>query len=392
MKFSMNRESLIEVLKKLRPFVSQRSMLPVLQNVRVAASENQVALTTTNLDVMASMTLAADVQEVGETTLPFSLLANVLGEMSGELVSFAMGAQDGKKERTVISSDLAESALIGMGAKEFPKDPFAPTDDMTSFRVHADWLKPRLSRVMFAALDNDSRPVLTTILWKCGGRDLTLVATDGFRLVMIDEPDAHGTGNIPHGNPERDFELLLPTTSLAGILQLLDGEVAITINCQRMKFETKTATAVVAVPDYEYPVYQPIVPTRYFHQVRLERARAIAAARLALVIAQEDTVNKAVTLKVLTNASDGTKGVLARSAGVSSVGENEARAALLEQTDSGNGFEQMGVNGRYLLDAFTQAPDGDLLIETVSPADPLVVRSVNDATWQCIVMPIHLKR
>lgn len=391
MKFSCNRESLIEALKKLRPFVSSRSFLPILQNVRVVTfAKDQVMLTTTNLDVRASMTVAAEVKEVGETTLPFSLLASVLGEMSGERVTFKMGAQDSKKERTVISSGLAESALIGMDAREFPEDPFAETAEMTDFKVHADWLKPRLSRVLFAALNNDSRPVLNTVLWKVTGRDLTLVATDGFRLAIIDEPDAFGLVDTPHVQPKKDFTVLLPTVSLTGILQLLEGEVTVTLNCQRVKFATQTATVVVSVPDYDFPDYSPILPKRHLHRMQLERARAIAAARLALVIAQEDSSNKAVTLRVMTSTADAQKGTLVMSAKVSAVGANEARAELGHM--EGNKFDEMGVNGGYLLEALLHAPDGDIVIETVSPADPIVVKSINDATWMCIVMPIHQRR
>lgn len=374
MKFSCNRESLIEVLKKLRPFVSTRSMLPILQNVRIVLGDGVVVLTTTNLDVVASMTLAAEVQEAGETTLPFTLLVNVLGEMSGEQVTFGM--QDGQEEQTVIKSDLAESALVGRAAKDFPKDPFAMTDNSTAFAVAADWLKTRFGRVAFAATDDDTRPVLKTVFLHIYEGHLTMVATNGYQLALIDEPGALDTAVT-------DVSVLLPAAAVQNVLHLLDGEVTITVNCQRVKFETATATAVTAVPDFEYPNYQPIIPTRHLHEMKLERARAIAAARLALVIAQEDTVNKTVILRVKNET-------LSLSAAVSAVGANEARVGLLAQV--GNGFVEMGANGRYLLDAFTHAPDGDLMIETVSMAEPIVVRSASDATWMCIVMPIHWKR
>jgi DNA polymerase-3 subunit beta len=96
------------------------------------------------------------------------------------------------------------------------------TDDAVTFPVQAQWLKQQLNRVMFAASDDDGRPVLQYVLWRVAGGDLTLVATDGFRLALVEETDVP---SMP------DFSTLLPTTTLAGILQLLDGEVAVTINC-----------------------------------------------------------------------------------------------------------------------------------------------------------------
>lgn len=385
MKFSTNRESLIDVLKKLRPFVSTRSLLPVLQNVRVATfAEGQVMLSTTNLDVQASMTLAAEVQEAGETTLPFTLLVNVLGEMSGEQVAFAMGAQDSKKERTVITSDLAESALIGIAANEFPKDHFALTDNSMSFVVDSTWLKARFERVGYAATEDDTRPVLKAVYFRVVEGHLTMVATNGFQMALIDEPGALDTAVT-------GVSVLLPAAAVQHVLHMLSGEVTLTVNCQRVKFETEMATVVVAVPEYEYPNYQPIIPTGYLHVMRLDRARAIAAARLALVIAQEDSLNKAVVLRVMTDTADAGTGTLVMSASVSAVGANEARAELAHVAGN-HPFDQMGMNGRYLLDTLTHAPDGEIVIETISRAEPLVVRSASDATWLGLVMPLHLGR
>lgn len=378
MKFSMNRESLIDVLKKLRPFVSVRSMLPILQNVRLEASEDgQLTLTATNLEMVGAARVGASVTELGATTLPYPLLVNVLGEMSGEQVSFTLGA----KEHTLIQSDLSESSLAGSPAVEFPKTDFVITTDSFSFTVASAWLKQRFGRVMFAASDDDTRPVLSTMLFRVEGGTLTLAATDGFRLVIIDEPAAFGE------MPVANLEVLFPVALMAGILQTMEGDVTITVNCKRVKFETAMVTAVLQVPDYDYPDYGPIVPTRSLTTLTLDRARAINAARLALVIAQEDGVNKALTLKVQTDTDNP---ILSMSAAISSVGENEARAVLASV--EGSTFPQMGVNGGYFLDALTHAPDGDIQIYVISPADPLVIRSVNDATWQCIVMPIHLGR
>lgn len=378
MKFSMNRESLIDVLKKLRPFVSTRSMLPILQNVRMEASEDgQLTLTATNLEVVGAARVGASVTELGATTLPYTLLVNVLGEMSGEQVSFTLGA----KEHTLIQSDLSESSLAGSPAVEFPKTDFVITTDSSSFTVASVWLKQRFGRVMFAASDDDTRPVLATMLFRVEDGALTVVATDGFRLAIIDEPAAFGEMSIAN------LEVLFPVAQMAGILQMLEGDVTVTVNCKRVKFETAMVTAVLQVPDYEYPDYTPIIPSRALSTLTLERARAIGAARLALVIAYQDDVNKAITLTHESEISE--PGWLAMSSTISAVGANEARTSLIAA--DGNGFLEMGLNGGYFLDGLTHAPDGNICIRTTSPADPLVIRSDSDDTWQCIIMPIHLK-
>lgn len=379
MKFSTNRETLVDILKKLRPFVAQRSFLPVLQNVRVATfAEGQVALTATNLDVIGTITLAADVQEPGETTLPYTLLVSVLGEMLGEQVSFELGS----KEQTVIKSELSESALVGTPAPEFPQTEFVITDAVTTFMVSASWLKQRMGQVMFAASSDDTRPVLSTVLFRVTGGALTMAGTDGFRLAIIDEPNAFGETAVG------DLEILFPVVQMQGILHLLEGDVTVTVNCKRVRFETSTASAFVQLPDYEYPDYSSIIPKRVLTTLTLERVRAASAARLAMVIASQGDMNRFITLAH--EQPDGEVSWLSMSSTVSAVGSNEARAALL--SSSGNKFQKMGVNGGYFLDALVNAPAGDIEVRTTSPAEPIVIRSVADASWQCIIMPIYLKR
>lgn len=379
MKFSTNRESLIDVLKKLRQFVSMRSLLPVLQNVRVEAFEDgRVNLTVTNLEVVGAAAFGATVDAPGATTLPYTLLVSVLGEMMGEQVSFSPD----EGERTLIQSDLSESSLAGLPAAEFPKTDFAITNDSFSFPVTAAWLKQRFNQVMFSASTDDTRPVLRTVLLRVANGRLTMATTDGFRLTLIDESDAFGETAVPN------FEVIFPAVQMAGILQMLEGDVTVTVNCKRVKFESATATAVLQVPDYDYPDFSPIIPTRTLTTFTLERARAISAARLAMVIAHHNDGPEAITLEH--EQMDGEAGWLAMSSAIASVGANEARATLISA--EGNKFSTMGVNGGYLLDGLTHAPDGDIQIRTTSPVEPIVIRSVNDATWQCIIMPLHLKR
>jgi DNA polymerase-3 subunit beta len=379
MKFSLNRESLIDVLKKLRPFVSTRSLLPVLQNVRVEAFEDgRVALTVTNLEVIGAAVIGATVDTPGATTLPYTLLASVLSEMMGEQVSFSPD----EGERTLIQSDLSESSLAGLPAAEFPKTDFVITNDSFSFPVTAAWLKQRFNQVLFSAAGDDTRPVLCTVLFRVVGGKLTMAATDGFRLTLIDAPEAFGETAVPN------FEVIFPAAQMSGILQMLEGDVTVTVNCKRVKFETATATAVLQVPDYDYPDFSPIIPTRVLTMFTLERARAISAARLAMVIAHHNDGPEAITLEH--EPVDGEAGWLAMSSAIASVGANEARATLISA--EGNQFSTMGVNGGYLLDGLTHAPEGNIQIRTTNPVEPIVIRSVNDATWQCIIMPLHLKR
>ena len=70
MKFSVSKEKLLAGLQTVQNVVSTRTTLPILSNVLLQAADDQLRLTTTDLDVGVSGAVGAQIEKPGGTTLP----------------------------------------------------------------------------------------------------------------------------------------------------------------------------------------------------------------------------------------------------------------------------------------------------------------------------------
>ncbi|MGI8480552.1 MAG: DNA polymerase III subunit beta, partial [Chthoniobacterales bacterium] len=81
MKLSVTKEKLLEGLQQVQNVVSSRTTLPILSNVLMQASGNEVHLTTTDLDVGVRGSCEAKVEKEGATTLPARRLFTIIREL-----------------------------------------------------------------------------------------------------------------------------------------------------------------------------------------------------------------------------------------------------------------------------------------------------------------------
>src|SRR5258708_34305026 len=81
MKFSATKQKLLEGLQQVQNVVSTRTTLPILSNVLLQASDGEVQLTTTDLDVGVRGSFEAEVEKEGATTLPARRLFNIVPEL-----------------------------------------------------------------------------------------------------------------------------------------------------------------------------------------------------------------------------------------------------------------------------------------------------------------------
>jgi len=86
MKFTISKQSFIDALSQVQHVVTNRTTLPILSNVLIEASEGQLKLTTTDLDVGVVGTVEAEISKEGSTTLPVKRLASIVRELPAEQV------------------------------------------------------------------------------------------------------------------------------------------------------------------------------------------------------------------------------------------------------------------------------------------------------------------
>src|SRR6202047_192911 len=180
MKFSVSKDKLLEGLSTVQNVVRTRTTLPILSNVLLQASDGEIRLTTTNLDVGVRGSVEAHVERTGATTLPARRLFSIVRELPASEIYVDVDT----KNVASIRSGSSYFKILGLPEEEFP--PLARFEAAKIFTIAQKALKAGLKKPSYALSGDETRYVLNGILFSFKDNKLTSVATDGRRLALVD--------------------------------------------------------------------------------------------------------------------------------------------------------------------------------------------------------------
>ena len=275
MKFSATKEKLLEGLQQVQNVVSTRTTLPILSNVLLQAKEGAVHLTTTDLDVGVRGSFEANVDKVGATTLPARRLFTIIRELPSSEIAIEV---DGKNAAS-IRSGQSFFKILGLPEEEFPPLPKFENAKVVTMRQKD--LYDGLRKTAYAISTDETRYVLNGVLFSFKENKLTLVATDGRRLAMLDIelefPRSH------------EAEIIVPTKAVTELQRLLkdDGEVKISVGSGQIAFDLNNTLLVSKLIEGNYPNYKQVIPAEAKERVTLERETFLNSLRRVSLLASD---------------------------------------------------------------------------------------------------------
>jgi len=217
MKFSVSKEKLLAGLQTVQNVVSTRTTLPILSNVLLQAEGDQLRLTTTDLDVGVSGAISAQVEKPGATTLPARRLFNIVRELPAAEIIVEVDSKN------VASIRCGQSffKILGLPEEEFP--PLPKQTNARTFTIAQQVLRDALKKTSYAISTDETRYVLNGILFSFKENKLTLVATDGRRLALVDLEV-----EFPRS---QEVDIIVPTKAVTELGRLLgdEGEVRLSV-------------------------------------------------------------------------------------------------------------------------------------------------------------------
>jgi DNA polymerase III subunit beta len=275
MKFSATKEKLLEGLQQVQNVVSTRTTLPILSNVLLQAKGTEVLLTTTDLDVGVRGAFEASVEKDGATTLPARRLFTIIRELPSSEVSIEV---DGKNAAS-IRSGQSFFKILGLPEEEFP--PLPKFDSAKVVTIRQKDLRDGLRKTSYAISTDETRYVLNGLLFSFKENKLTLVATDGRRLAMVDIelefPKSH------------EADIIVPTKAVTELGRLLteDGEVKVSVGSGQIAFDLNNTLLVSKLIEGNYPNYKQVIPTETKERVTLERETFLNSLRRVSLLASD---------------------------------------------------------------------------------------------------------
>ena len=259
MKFKITKEKFIEGLQQVQQVVGARTTLPILSNVLLEARDGKIQLTTTDLDVGIRGSVDADVETDGASTLPARKLASIVRELPTSEISVEV---DGDNAAS-ITAGPSFFKIKGLGQDEFP--PLPDFEDGKEFKIEQKLLRDSLKKTAYAISTDETRYVLNGIY--CSFKDgmMTLVATDGRRLAMVD--------NELEFPESQETTIIIPTKAVNELQRLLadSGELKIRVTDSQVAFELNGYLLTSKLIEGNYPNFRQVIPGEAKHRVTVDR-------------------------------------------------------------------------------------------------------------------------
>lgn len=375
MKFRCERDDLLEAVQFASRAISNRATLPVLSGLRIEASERgDVKVAATDLELTMETAFAAGVDEPGRVIVPGRLLGEMSRSLGAGQVSLAKG--DGEVE---IGSGRGHFRVKALSSEDYPSLPIEETGapDGVSVELGGGALATALSQVVRSASGDESRQVLTGVLWEIEGGRLTLAATDSYRLAV----KSLGVS----GESDAERKVVLPARTLGELARALQGtsaDVTADVRENLIVFslhhdEGARARAVIGSRfiEGEFPKYKQLIPEGYANSLTVRRELLLEVVRRVGLLAQN---NMPVKLSLGRE--------LEVSAHTPDVGEGQE---VIDAVYEGEPFV-IAFNPQFLVDGGTAIQADELVLSAGDGLKPAILRGKDDDRFTYLLMPVRL--
>jgi DNA polymerase III subunit beta len=367
LKLTTKREELVSKLSIVSRAVSTRAATQALSGVLLTATDGRVTLAATDLDMGLETAFDAEVAGEGSVLLPGRLLAEVARSLADPMVEIESRETQHDVE---IRSGGSSFHLRVLPAEDFPKLPSAGGEP--ALKIPSKALEASIDLVAGAASRDDMRPVLTGVFVAAGGSEMTMVATDSYRLaVKRTELESELGGEIDANIPARALRELGRILSSEGA-----EEAAITLLANQAIFAAGSITLTTRLIEGQFPNFRQLLPESYEHDVRLPRTDFLDVTRRVSQLAQR---NAPLRLSFA-------PGELTVAAETPDVGDaEETMPAAFE----GEPLE-IGFNPEFLKEGIESVEGDEVLLRLISPLRPGLLQPVEGEDFRYLVMPIRL--
>ncbi len=281
MKFTVSKAALLQGLQVVQNVVSVRSTLPILSNVLVKAETDKLVLTTTDLDLSVSCTVEASITKAGVTTLPVRRLSSIARELPDSNIEFDVD----DKDHAQLECNASFFKIIGMSQEEFP--PVTTPSGEYAYHLDQGVFREMLKKCSYAASTDETRYVLNGVYLNFNGGKLTMVATDGRRLALVESEV-----EVP---PDAEADLILPSKTVVELEHTLaeEGDLKIHAKENQILFEYGNVVVSSKLIDGTYPNYRQVIPTQCEQRIAVERESLLTALkRVSLVTTDKSNAAK----------------------------------------------------------------------------------------------------
>lgn len=368
MKFQADREVLADAISFVVRMLSPKPQLPQLSGVMITAADNQVILSVFDYEVSAKVELSAAVDAPGKVLVQARLLAEIVSKLPSDTVSLNL-----TESRLLVSSGSSKFTLSAMSTSDYPEVPVIPSGGS---KVAASDFAHSVAQVAVAASKEEVTPVLTAVMMTSSAKDITMVATDRFRVAVK---------SLPWKGTATDKEVLVPARVLQEIAKTFSnqGDLEISFSSsdrELVGFSAGSKSVSTATIKGKYPAVLQLFPATTDHFAVLKTHDILdATKRVALVVDREKPLRYKFSQEELSLESIGSDVAEASEQVQCSLSGAETVVSLRPQFLSD---ALSGIDGENVKISFTQNPSNPN-----KPGPVLITAATDEQNYRYLLQP-----
>ncbi len=365
MKFIVSSTALSSHLQAVSRVINSKNALPILDCFLFDLQDGTLSVTASDSETTMVTSLEVNESDAdGRFAVTAKTLLDALKEIPEQPLAFDINV------RTLeinVQYQNGKYSLMGQSADEFPQLTQLG-DNAVRVEIDAEVLLNGINRSVFATADDELRPVMNGVYFDITTDDITMVASDGHKLVRCKTFAAHGNERAAFILPKK------PANLMKNLLAREQGTVTIEFDERNAVFTLENYRMVCRLIEGRYPNYNSVIPQNNPYKVTVDRQSLIGALRRVSIFSSQ--ASSLIKLRLSNNQIT----ISAQDIDFSTSAE-ETQTCQYDGNDMSIGFKST-----FLLDILNNISAEEVIIELADPSRAGVIIPVEQEEKEDLLM------
>lgn len=352
MKFIVSSTALFSHLQAISRVINSKNALPILDCFLFDLEDGKLSVTVSDSETTMVTSLEVNDSDAnGKFAVAAKTILDALKEIPEQPLSFDVNPNT---YEIIVQYQNGKYSVVGQNADEYPQAASLGSNAV-SLEINADLLLTGINRALFATADDELRPVMNGVYFDITVDDITMVASDGHKLVRSKTLSAKGSERAAFILPKK------PASLLKNILPKEQGIVNVEFDDRNAVFTLENYRMICRLIEGRYPNYNSVIPQNNPHKVTVDRLQLISALKRVSVFSSQASSLIKLTMKenqILISAQDIDF----------STSADESLVCQYQGTPMSIGFKST-----FLIDILNNIASTDVVIELADPSRAGVV-------------------
>ena len=369
MKWTIEKNVILEALNNVTKALSQRTTIPVLNGIVFDINEKGIELLASDSELTIKVLIPHEnikmIEGKGKIIIQSKYFVDMIRKMPSETIDFEV--EDNLKIK--ISTPNNQYRLNCYNPNDYPNIMIDKGSDVIN--VNSQNLRELINQTSYALSTQEVRPLLTGINFKVNGDILECICTDSYRLskknIKLDVPSS------------KQINIVIPGRSITELEKIIadDENVEIYVFTNKILFVYKNIYIQSNLLSGSYPETSHFIPSDFAYIINLNMREFYDAVDRASLLAQNKDKN---IIKMHIQDKD-----MVITSTSNELGNAEEKLSI----DCNNKEKiEISFSSKFMMDALKVIKEENILLLLNTDDKPILIKPVVDDTLTELILPI----